>query len=55
MACFRDHENAYRAVAGKRDLFALWDRRSGFVQETFHCPDFEQRPSGSGYRGWPPR
>ncbi|MFE5035855.1 DUF6304 family protein [Streptomyces sp. NPDC056683] len=51
MACFRDRKDAYRAVAGKWDLFDLWDERSGFVQETFHCPDFEQRQSGSGYRG----
>ncbi|MFI5534162.1 DUF6304 family protein [Kitasatospora sp. NPDC051853] len=51
MACFRDCKDTYRAVAGKRDLFALWDKRSGFVQETFHCPDFEQRQSGTGYRG----
>lgn len=52
MACFRGCKDAYRAVAGKPDLFALWDKKSGFVQETFHCPDFEQRQSGTGYRGW---
>ena len=51
MACFRDRKDAYRTVADKWDLIALWDRRSGFVQETFHCPDFEQRRPGSGYRG----
>ncbi|MEU1182500.1 DUF6304 family protein [Streptomyces sp. NPDC005820] len=51
MACFRDCKDAYRAVAGKPDLFALWDKKSGFVQETFHCPDFERRQSGTGYRG----
>ncbi|MFB7270954.1 DUF6304 family protein [Streptomyces sp. NPDC056244] len=51
MACFRDSKDAYRAVASKRDIFALWDKKSGLVQETFHCPDFEQRQPGTGYRG----
>ncbi|MGW2397398.1 DUF6304 family protein [Kitasatospora sp. NPDC001664] len=51
MACFRDRKDAYRAVVGKRGLFAVWAERSGFVQETFHCPDFEQRQPGTGYRG----
>ncbi|GAB2936336.1 hypothetical protein GCM10027075_40790 [Streptomyces heilongjiangensis] len=51
LACFRDNKDAYRAVAGKQDLFALWDQNSGFVQETYHCPDFEQRRPGTGYRG----
>lgn len=51
MACFRDHKDAYRTVNSKQGIFDLWDKRSGFVQETFHCPDFEQRRPGAGYRG----
>ena len=53
MACFRGAKDAYRAVDSKRDLFQVWSQRSGFVQETFCCPEFEQRQSGAGYRGWP--
>lgn len=51
LACFRDCKDAYRAVTGKSGLFDVWHRNSGFVQETFHCPDFEQREPGAGYRG----
>jgi hypothetical protein len=53
MACFRDAKDDYRAVSGKSELFQVWDRLSGFVQETFACTDFEQRRPGAGYRGWP--
>lgn len=51
LACFRDHKDAYRAVSSKQALFDLWDKRSGFVQETFHCSEFEPRQPGAGYRG----
>lgn len=51
MACFRDNNAAYRAVKGKASLFAIWDTLSGFVQETYLCPEYERRKPGSGYRG----
>jgi Family of unknown function (DUF6304) len=51
LACFRDNKAAYRAVKGKDGLFAIWDTLSGFVQETYLCPEFERRKPGSGYRG----
>jgi hypothetical protein len=51
LACFRDCKDAYRAIRGKADLFALWDSRSGFVQETDVCSQFERRKPGTGYRG----
>ncbi|OEJ25075.1 hypothetical protein AR457_11990 [Streptomyces agglomeratus] len=54
LACFRGAKEKYRAVAGKDELFELWDERSGFVQETWACADFERRPAGgpgTGYRG----
>ncbi|MFE2410227.1 DUF6304 family protein [Kitasatospora sp. NPDC059408] len=51
MACFRDAKDAYRGVTGKADIFRLWDRRTGFAQETFHCAEFEPRRPGTGYRG----
>ncbi|MBT2527617.1 hypothetical protein J7E91_19865 [Streptomyces sp. ISL-99] len=54
LACFRGFKDEYRAVEGERELFELWDLRSGFVQETWACADFERRPAqgpGTGYRG----
>ncbi|MBV6697778.1 DUF6304 family protein [Kitasatospora aureofaciens] len=51
MACFRDSKDTYRTVSGKPGLLAIWDHRTGFTQETFHCPEFEPRRPGTGYRG----
>ena len=51
MACFRDAKDSYRVVGSKVALFQVWDQRSGFVQETFCCKDYEQRRTGAGYRG----
>lgn len=54
LACFRGAKDKYRAAEGKDGLFELWDLRSGFVQETWACADFERRPTegpGTGYRG----
>lgn len=51
LACFRDHKDTYRTVTGKSDLFAVWDKNSGPVQETFGCDEHEPRPPGTGYRG----
>ncbi|MBT2400213.1 DUF6304 family protein [Streptomyces sp. ISL-100] len=54
LACFRGAKDEYRAVEGKDALLGLWDVRSGFVQETWACADFERRPGegpGTGFRG----
>jgi hypothetical protein len=51
LACFRDAKAEYLSVSDKQGLFAIWDRRSALVQETFVCAEFEPRPPGSGYRG----
>ena len=51
LACFRDNKTGYRAVQTKRDLFGIWNTMTGFVQETFLCPEFERRSPGTGYRG----
>lgn len=52
LACFRRIKDEYRAIEGERELLRLWDLRSGFVQETWACADFERRPAeGAGYRG----
>ena len=51
LACFRDHKAEYRAVRSKADLFRIWGTMTGFVQETYLCPQFERRQPGTGYRG----
>jgi hypothetical protein len=51
LACFRGNKAGYRAVRSKADLFRVWDTMTGFVQETFLCPEFERRSPGTGYRG----
>lgn len=54
LACFRGAKEAYRGADGEGDVLDLWDRRSGFVQEVWHCPEFEPRPAagaGTGHRG----
>ena len=51
LACFRDNKAGYSAVRGKRDLFRVWGTMSGFVQETYLCPDYRRRVPGTGYRG----
>jgi hypothetical protein len=51
LACFRDVKDAYRTVRSKRDIFAIWDRRTEYVQETHLCPAFERRVGDVGYRG----
>lgn len=51
MACFRDNKAAYRQVTDQRGLFAIWDTRTDFVQETYLCPEFERRQPRTGYRG----
>jgi hypothetical protein len=51
MACFRDHGEEYLAVTSKVDLLGIWDSLSGYVQETYLCPEFSRRLPGTGYRG----
>ncbi|WP_141207640.1 DUF6304 family protein [Streptomyces griseorubiginosus] len=54
LACFRDAKNRYLLVEGKsgpHNIFDVWDRRTGFVQETWLCEQFEHRSDHQGYRG----
>lgn len=51
MACFRDSKDAYRTVSGKQGIFGVWGQRAGFVQEPFHCDQYERRAPNTGYRG----
>jgi hypothetical protein len=51
LACFRDNKSGYLSVKTKRDLFAIWKTMSGWVQETYQCPEFDRRVPGTGYRG----
>jgi hypothetical protein len=51
LACFRDNKEAYRKVASKYELFAIWDTMTEFVQETYLCPEYEDRLPNTGYRG----
>ena len=51
LACFRGCKSEYAQVMTKAALFALWDQRTEFVQETFLCPEFALRRRGAGYRG----
>lgn len=51
LACFRATKAAYRSVTNKHGLFAIWSSATGYVQETYLCPEFERRRPGTGYRG----
>ena len=51
LACFRDVKEEYVAISGKAGIFAIWDRRTELVQETFLCEQFSPRIAGTGYRG----
>ncbi len=51
LTCFRGAKAAYRSVSSKQDLFAIWESATGYVQETYLCPEFERRRPGTGYRG----
>lgn len=51
MACFRDCREAYQSVKSKSEIFAVWDKKTEFVQETYLCSEFERRKPGTGYRG----
>lgn len=51
LACFRACKAEYLQIRNKADLFKIWNRTAGDVQETYLCPEFEVRPPGTGYRG----
>ncbi|WP_063801575.1 MULTISPECIES: DUF6304 family protein [Streptomyces] len=54
LACFRDAKDRYRRCDGKQGphgIFAIWQERTEFVQETWLCEEFEHRTSDRGYRG----
>lgn len=59
MACIRNTKQEYRlppvgfspTITSKADYFQLQDRMTEQVQETYLCPEFEQRLSNTGYRG----
>lgn len=51
MACFRNSKEEYLRIKSKYELFDLWSRNAGRVQETFLCQEFEKRHPGTGYRG----
>jgi hypothetical protein len=50
LACFRGNKEGYRYVRTKADLFQMWDTMTEYVQETYLCPEFENRRAGTGYR-----
>ncbi|WP_430378538.1 DUF6304 family protein [Streptomyces sp. B1-3] len=54
LACFRGAKDRYLLVEGKsgpHNIFDVWDHRTGFVQETWLCEQFEHRGDHQGYRG----
>ncbi|WP_261719814.1 DUF6304 family protein [Streptomyces sp. FZ201] len=54
LACFRDVKDLYRRCDGKHGrhgIFTYWPLRTGFVQETHLCDEFEHRAPDHGYRG----
>ena len=51
LACFRNTKQEYLSLNGKAAYLKLHDKVTEFVQETYLCPEFEKRISGTGYRG----
>jgi hypothetical protein len=51
MMCFRGCKSDYSRVKGKQAFFAIMNRATEQVQETYLCPEFEKRLPGTGYRG----
>lgn len=41
LACFRNGKEEFRAVKDKADLMRIWDKKAGFVQDTYLCQEFE--------------
>lgn len=46
LACFRDNKAEFLKVRGKTALFGVWDSRTGYVQETYLCSEFQRAKSG---------
>lgn len=51
LACFRDHKEEYLSLKGKSAVMHFFSKRTENVQETYLCPEFENRVPGTGYRG----
>jgi len=51
MACFRNSKQAYLSLKGKAAYFTLAEEIAEYVQETYLCPEFEERVPSTGYRG----
>ena len=51
LACFRDVKDEYIQIRSKREVFAVWDRLTEYVQETHACEEWQVRTQGTGYRG----
>jgi hypothetical protein len=51
LACFRDAKEEYLRGKGKAGIFAVWNRMTEFVQETYLCGEYRLRIPGTGYRG----
>ena len=56
MICFRANKEGYLALPSGEEFskdayFDVMDTVSEMVQETYHCPEFERRKPGTGYRG----
>lgn len=51
LACFRDAKEDYAKVRDKQGLFAIWQRMTEFVQETYLCGEYSVRAPCTGYRG----
>lgn len=51
MMCFRNLKAEYLKVRSKVEFWSVHDRAERLVQETYHCPEFERRRPGTGYRG----
>ncbi|WP_436772545.1 DUF6304 family protein [Yinghuangia sp. YIM S09857] len=47
LGCFRGVEGDGRGGLGKRELYAIWARRTEDVQETYWCGEFEPRRSAT--------
>lgn len=51
MMCLRSVKDAYLAARTKNELWPVFKRSDGRVQETHVCDEFVRRIPGTGYRG----
>jgi hypothetical protein len=51
MMCFRNLKSKYLKVKSKDDFWSVHNHYDRMVQETYLCPEFERRVSGTGYCG----